>query len=110
MSHSRFEYVRSYELDDRLVPNCWIVVRIDGKAFHKFSERHGFAKPNDKPALDLMNECARRVMTDFNDLVFAYGQSDEYSFVFRRETELYGRRAAKVRIRKSMEILCVLDA
>ena len=31
MSHSKYEYVRGYEVDDRLLPNCWIVVRVDGK-------------------------------------------------------------------------------
>lgn len=48
MANSRFEYVREFELDDRILPNCWIVVRIDGKAFHKFTEKHNFAKPNDE--------------------------------------------------------------
>lgn len=27
MSNSKFEYVRSYEADDKLLPECWIVVR-----------------------------------------------------------------------------------
>ena len=35
MSNSKYEYVRNFESDDRLLKNCWIVVRIDGKAFHK---------------------------------------------------------------------------
>lgn len=48
MANSRFEYVREYETDDRIMPNCWIVVRIDGKAFHKFTEKHNFEKPNDE--------------------------------------------------------------
>lgn len=47
MANSRFEYVRTFETDDRILPNCWIVVRIDGKAFHKFTEKHNFVKPND---------------------------------------------------------------
>jgi tRNA(His) 5'-end guanylyltransferase len=67
----------------QLLPNAWIVVRIDGKGFHKFSgtgtktvfdnliqfffikttfivipDQHGFVKPNDKTALGLMNKCA----------------------------------------------------
>lgn len=56
MSNSKYEYVRTYEADDKLLPNCWIVVRIDGKAFHKFSEKQNFDKPNDKKALDLVYE------------------------------------------------------
>lgn len=47
MANSRFDYVRSFEQDDAILPNCWIVVRIDGKAFHKFTQKHDFNKPND---------------------------------------------------------------
>ena len=62
MALSRFEYVKKFELSDELLRGCWIVVRIDGKAFHKFSDTHQFVKPNDKRALDLMNHSARIVM------------------------------------------------
>ena len=37
MAKSKFEYVRGMEQEDKLLPNTWIVVRIDGKGFHKFS-------------------------------------------------------------------------
>lgn len=47
MANSRFDYVRNFEQDDAILPNCWIVVRIDGKAFHKFTQKHDFVKPND---------------------------------------------------------------
>lgn len=32
---SRYEYVKSFERDDILLPNTWIVIRIDGRGFHK---------------------------------------------------------------------------
>ena len=83
MAKSKFEYTRKFEEELRLLPNCWIVVRIDGKGFHKFSDAHNFAKPNEKAALDLMNKCACNVMNEFNEIILSYGQSDEYSFVFR---------------------------
>ena len=35
MAKSKFEYVRQFELPDSCLPNCWIVVRVDGKGFHK---------------------------------------------------------------------------
>ena len=35
MSNSKYEYVKQFEADDKLLPNAWIVVRVDGKAFHK---------------------------------------------------------------------------
>lgn len=96
MAKSKFEYVRQFEADDKCLPNCWIVTRIDGKAFHKFSDVHGFEKPNDKRALDLMTRCAERVMEEFGEISIAYGQSDEYSFVFKKNAELYNRRASKI--------------
>ena len=60
-----------------------IVVRVDGKGFHKFSTEHDYEKPNDLRALSLMNNSAMSVMEEFKDICLAYGQSDEYSFVFR---------------------------
>jgi hypothetical protein len=96
MAQSKFEYVRGFETEDRLLPNCWIVVRIDGKGFHKFADKHAFAKPNDEKALALMARCARRIFNDYNEVVVAYGESDEFSFVFKKDTELYNRRASKV--------------
>lgn len=47
MACSKYEYVKNFELDDRILPNVWIVVRVDGKGFHKFSKLHDFEKPND---------------------------------------------------------------
>jgi tRNA(His) guanylyltransferase len=58
----------------------------------RFSEQHGFLKPNDVSALNLMNRCATRVIEEFQDILVAYGQSDEYSFIFKRNTTLFSRR------------------
>lgn len=115
MANSRYEYVKGFELDDRILPNIWVVVRIDGKGFHKFAKAHDFEKPNDVngkqcnnfredifiicvsiSALNLMNHAAVTVMEEFRDIVLSYGQSDEYSFIFRREADVYKRRAAKI--------------
>lgn len=45
MANSRFEYVRNFELPDPLLPETWIVVRIDGRAFTKCVERTGAQSP-----------------------------------------------------------------
>ncbi|KGO39422.1 tRNAHis guanylyltransferase Thg1 [Penicillium expansum] len=79
MANSRFEYVKSFEQPDVLLPNTWIVVRIDGRGFHKLSDHYAFAKPNDRRALDLMNAAAVEVMKELPDLCIAYGVSDEFS-------------------------------
>ncbi|KAI3911209.1 hypothetical protein MKW92_046052 [Papaver armeniacum] len=57
---------------------------------------HEFKKPNDERAMKLMNACAKAMFEDFPDIVFAYGVSDEYSFVFKKITEFYKRRPSKI--------------
>jgi len=96
MANSKFEYVKAFEQPDILLPNTWIVVRIDGRGFHKFSDKYAFVKPNDRRALDLMNAAAKAVMTELPDIIIAYGISDEYSFVFHKSCALFERRSSKV--------------
>ncbi|KEF51651.1 tRNA(His) guanylyltransferase [Exophiala aquamarina CBS 119918] len=96
MANSKYEYVRNFERDEILLPNTWIVVRVDGRGFHKLSTHYKFTKPNDTRALNLMNAAAAHVVTTVPDLVVAYGVSDEFSFVFHRSTDLFERRAAKL--------------
>ncbi|KAJ5682686.1 tRNAHis guanylyltransferase Thg1, partial [Penicillium macrosclerotiorum] len=111
----RYEYVKDFEQPDTLLPNTWIVVRIDGRGFHKqafphpsltdtlyltgssrLSDHYAFVKPNDRAALDLMNAAAVEVMKELPDLCIAYGVSDEYSFVFHPSCQLFERRSAKL--------------
>lgn len=47
-------------------------------AFVRFSDIHAFEKPNDEQALNLMNSCAAAVLQEFEDIIFAYGVSDEF--------------------------------
>ncbi|KAK2834325.1 hypothetical protein Q7C36_015026 [Tachysurus vachellii] len=96
MAKSKFEYVRSFETDDTCLRNCYIVIRLDGRNFHKFAEQHNFMKPNDDRALGLMARSARSVMEDLEDIAIAYGQSDEFSFVFKRSSNWFKRRGSKL--------------
>jgi tRNA(His) guanylyltransferase len=43
-----------------------------------------------------MNAAAIEVVKQFTDIVVAYGQSDEYSFVLHEDCQLFERRAAKL--------------
>ena len=44
-----------------------------------------------------MNKAAKEVMNGFSaEIVLAYGQSDEYSFVFSKCTKLFNRREDKI--------------
>ncbi|KAL5109963.1 putative tRNA His guanylyltransferase [Taenia crassiceps] len=96
MANSVYTYVRDYEAEVPCLPNTWIVVRLDGQTFHKFADKHAFVKPNDERALKLACAAARRVMRQHGDIVLAYGQSDEFSFVFRRSTDSFNRRPSKL--------------
>lgn len=59
----------------------------------RFAEQHKFTKPNDNRALGLMTRSARSVVAGLEDIVIAYGQSDEFSFVFKKTSTLFKRRA-----------------
>jgi len=96
MACTRFEYVKKYEQQSSVLKNCWFVLRVDGRNFSDFCLRHDFEKPNDIRALKLMNRSALGVMEQFGDIVVAYGQSDEYSFVFRRKTNIWNRNESKI--------------
>lgn len=97
MAGSRYEYVRLFEKHDTLLPGCWSVIRLDGRSFTKFAKVHDFTKPNDEDALNLANSAAKHVMRTFDDhIAFAFGQSDEYSFILRRESKLFSRRESKL--------------
>ena len=97
MAGSKFAYVRNFELPDPLLPDTFIVLRIDGHSFHRqlkifashptysltlylyrFSEENKFVKPNDVRALKLMEEAASSVMEAFPDITLAFGESDEF--------------------------------
>ncbi|OAX32172.1 tRNAHis guanylyltransferase [Rhizopogon vinicolor AM-OR11-026] len=96
MAGTKFAYVRNFELPDPLLPDTYLVCRLDGHSFHRFSEEHEFAKPNDERALKLMDHAAKNVMIEFKDIMLAFGESDEFSFLFRKTTNLYNRRQAKI--------------
>jgi len=64
----------------------------------RFSDAHAWTKPSDDRALRLADRAAQEVAATVlgGECVVGYGQSDEFSFVLRRETSLFGRRASKL--------------
>ncbi|KAJ4891405.1 Thg1 C-terminal domain protein [Raphanus sativus] len=109
MANSKYEYVKSFESEDEVMLPNLILVRIDGRDFsrecslylldqplNRFSQVHEFEKPNDEAALNLMNSCSAALLEEFPDIIFAYGYSDEYSFVFKKTSRFYQRRASKI--------------
>lgn len=96
MANSRFEYVKQFEKENFLLPQSYIIIRVDGKGFHKFSEEYGFEKPNDARALGVMNHAAEAMLQSFPDIQMAYGDSDEYLFLLRKLCDLFQRREMKL--------------
>lgn len=96
MANSKYEYVKSFEAQDKIMLPNLIVARIDGRNFRSFSQIHQFEKPNDGRALKLMKACAAALMEEYPDIVFSYGFSDEYSFIFKKDSKFYQRRESKI--------------
>ncbi len=96
MACSKFEYVKQFESQEKLLPSTYILIRLDGKGFTKFTTLHAFEKPNDIRGIGLMNKAAIAVAQTFPEIWLAYGQSDEYSFVLRKNSTLYNRRSDKI--------------
>ncbi|CDW89535.1 trna guanylyltransferase [Stylonychia lemnae] len=96
MANSKFEYVKKFEHSNPLLPSTYMVVRIDGRGFTNFTNLHNFEKPNDIRGLQLMNKCAKEVMKSFTEIIIAYGDSDEYSFAFKKSANVFNRREDKI--------------
>ena len=64
----------------RLLRRLPVVIRIDGRAFHTLTRQH-FGRGYDAHFVSLMIEVARRVQREIAGCDFAYGQSDEVSFL-----------------------------
>ena len=96
MSNSKFEYVKSFENKNDLLKNTYIVIRIDGKGFTKFTDAHGYKKPNEIKGIKVMALAGLSVMESFPEMFLGYGQSDEFSFAFKKNARLYNRRHEKI--------------
>ncbi|GJS56896.1 tRNA(His) guanylyltransferase 1-like protein isoform X1 [Tanacetum coccineum] len=90
------KHLNKWRVEHQMKQDRWIVIRIDGCSFSRFTEVHEFEKPTDEQALTLMNSCAMAVLEEFKEIVYGYGASDEYSFVLEKNTELHQRRHSKL--------------
>ena len=64
----------------------YVVVRIDGRAFHQFTRK--LERPYCRALADALDKAAAALCAEMTGCRFAYGQSDEYSFLltdFERE-------------------------
>jgi hypothetical protein len=73
----------------RLPPGAWVILRLDGRSFSRFTETH-FDKPFDSRFHDLMVRTAQAVQEDLHGL-YAYTESDEISVLLPRTWNLFDR-------------------
>jgi tRNA(His) guanylyltransferase len=58
-----------------------VVLRIDGRSFHQFTK--GLERPYCRKLADALDAAALALCREMTGCCFAYGQSDEYSFLLR---------------------------
>jgi tRNA(His) 5'-end guanylyltransferase len=79
----------------RCLPGAWIVLRLDGRGFTRFTEREGFEKPFDPVFQDYMRQSAQALLQEFHG-IYAYTESDEISLLFPPAWDLYDREVEKL--------------
>ena len=88
--------MKGFENKNDLLKNTYIVIRIDGKGFTKFTDAHQYKKPNEIQGIKIMALAGLSVMESFPEIFLGYGQSDEFSFAFKKNARLYNRRHEKI--------------
>lgn len=89
--------MRVYEqsIDQTILPDMYLVARLDGRNFSKFTQR--YKKPFDEEFRDVMVATTKDLMenTGFR-FVFGYTESDEISLLFHPEDNTFGRKVRKI--------------
>lgn len=90
--------MRVYETSqDRCVlPNVYIVARIDGRSFTKLTkEIHKFEAPFDEKFRDLMIETVKHLMNCGFNVIYGFTESDEISLLFDYYETAFSRKTRK---------------
>lgn len=84
-------------LDQSILPELYLVVRIDGRNFTKLTkETCRFEAPFDTRFRDAMTDTVRHLMECGFRIVYGYTQSDEISLLFHPKDETFGRKTRKI--------------
>eukprot|EP01035_Chromulina_nebulosa_P039265 gene39265-53085_t len=90
--------MRVYETaqDRCVIPNMYMVARIDGRNFTKLSqETYKFEAPFDVKFRDLMVETVKHLMNCGFRVIYGYTESDEISLLFHYNEALFSRKHRK---------------
>lgn len=92
--------MRAYEqsFDMYVAPKMYIVVRLDGRSFTKFTKNVcKFEAPFDERFRDLMVETLRYLMENSGfQTVYGFTESDEMSILFKLDDNTFGRKIRKI--------------
>lgn len=90
--------MRVYETahDRSVLPNMFIVARIDGRGFTRLTkELHDFDKPFDERFRDMMIETVKHLMQCGFNVLYGYTESDEISLLFDLHENAFARKTRK---------------
>lgn len=90
--------MRVYETsqDRSILPNMYIVARIDGRSFTRLTkETHKFEAPFDIRFRDLMVETVKHLMNCGFNVIYGYTESDEISLLFHINETAFSRKTRK---------------
>ena len=91
--------MRVYEqsLDQYILPDMYIVTRLDGRSFTKLTkEICRFEAPFDERFRDLMIDTTKSLMDCGFRIIYGYTESDEISLLFHPKDETFGRKVRKI--------------
>ena len=83
-------------LDQTIVPEMYMVARIDGRSFTKLTKvKCDFEAPFDVRFRDMMVETLKHLMDCGFRVVYGYTQSDEISLLFHKDETAFSRKVRK---------------
>ena len=78
-----------------ILPESFFAIRVDGRSFHTEVKKMKMERPFDRKLRNAMNKAVKAVMKDFG-CIFAYTESDEVTFLFPKQHDMFERRAEKL--------------
>lgn len=91
--------MRAYEtsLDISVPPGLWMVARLDGKGFTKWTKNMGFKKPFDDKFHEIMIAATKGLMeiSGFK-ILYGYTESDEISLLIHKDDGTFNRKMRKL--------------
>ena len=84
-------------LDQRVLPDMYMVARLDGYAFSKLTAKKGYQKPFDLNFKELMIKITKTLVEESNmRIIYAYTESDEISLLFAADEMAFNRKTRKL--------------